>query len=290
MATQKYTVQYKTFESLMADIEDDLSSLSAEGYIQPDKYLKIVESCNSKLSIKINPIKEDIVTVKNGRGKLPKDFKILNSAYLCASFVESIINTENYNREYVDMCSKHTMHDINTSCTVLSTVEDSKGVFSFVVQKKETSDWYVVKRILPLRIKDSQGLYSSSCTLNSNNVNAIKIIKEGGDYYIDSNIDGEVYISYISQMVDDEGGLILLDHPTVSGYYEYAIKAKIYEDLWLNGTEEYQNKLMYLKEDLRVAKIEAVSFVRMFDFAELKRVYFDNRKIFKMKYDRIIQE
>lgn len=290
MSTQKYTVQYKSFESLMADIEDDLSSLSAEGYIHPDKYYKIIETCNSKLSIKINPIKEDVVTITNGKGKLPSDFKLLNSAFLCISYEEKVTNVENFNREYVNMCSRHSLRDVQTSCSVLSTVEDSKGMFSFVALKKSTSSWYSIRRVLPLHIKNSTTFCSSTCNLNTSSINEIKIKNEDGDFYIESNVDGEVYISYISQMIDDEGRLIILDHPTVREYYEYAVKSKIYENLWLNGTEEYQNKMNSLKEDLRVAKIEAISFVRMFDFAELKQVYFDNRKIFKLKYDKIIQE
>lgn len=286
---QKYTVSYKTFDSLMAEIEDDLSSLSAEGYLFPDKYYKIVETCNSKLSVKINPIKEDVITVKNGKGKLPKDFKLLNSAYLCISYLDGSTTTDSYNREYIKP-NKYSLKDISTSCNVLTTIEDSKGVMSFVVLKKSSQTWFRINQIVSLHVQNSDSYCASSCLRGFSNLRNIQIIKEDDDYYIISAIDGEVYISYTSQMTDDEGNLLILDHPLVQEYYEYAIKERIYEDLWLNGIEEYQNKLAYMSEKLRKAKIEALSFVRMFDFSELKQVYFDNRKLMKMKYDRIIQE
>ncbi len=287
--SQKYTVNYKTFNQLMADIEDDISSISEENYISPDKFIKVVQTCNSNLSVKINPSKDDIIEIENFKGKLPVDFKLLNSAYVC-TITERHTNLAAIKLiEYTDK-PRHKYKDIQNSCSQIAYIRDSKGLMSFIVQSSISSSWYVVKQLLPLRISDSKKHCSSTCSLNENLAQQIKIVKEKDNYYIITNFsEGAVYISYTSEMIDEEGNLLLLDHPLTTEYYEYAIKEKIYEALWLNGLEEVQNKLAYLKENHRQAKLTALSFVRMCDFAELKEVYFDNRKIFRMKYDRIIQ-
>lgn len=290
MTLERYNTQYKTFDSLMVDIEDDLSSLSAERYIFPDKYYKVIETCNSKLSTKINPVKEDIITISKGRGKLPSDFKLLNNSFFCLSFVELNYEAVNVNKDYSDVNVKYSYKDVRTGCTVLSSIEDTKGMNSFVVFKRNTQSWYNIKKLIPVSVVNSSALCTHSCMQGYSSYNAIKITKEDSDYYIESPLEGELYITYVSEMIDDEGNLIMLDHPTVREYYEYSIKERIYEELWLNGIEEYQTKLSYITEKLRLAKIEAIKFVRMYDFAELKQVYFDNRKLFKLRYDKIIKE
>lgn len=285
MAT--YTTNYKTFKNLMADIEDDLSSVAGENYIYSDKYLKIAETCNSKLSTKINPLKEDLITVTNGRGKFPNDFKVLESIFLC---VETQIAQPVINMTQELLSARYCLNDINNSCGQISYVEDCKGVLSFLVCKKETDVIVNIKKILPVTIVDSEGVCAGTCPIYSTSKVQIRIVKEDDSYYIQTNIDGDFFIVYTANMIDDEGNLLVLDHPLVNPYYEYAIKDRIFEDLWLNSLAETQQKLGYIKEELRKAQIEAIRFVRMFDFAELKKIFFDNRKRMRLKYHNIIQE
>jgi len=282
----KYTTQYKTFESLMADIEDDLTSFSNETYVYSDKYIKIVQTCNSKLSTKINPIKEDVITVTNKKGKLPKDFKVLEQVYACAP-TTIIQSTLNFNKE---VCPAYTFSEVRNCCNNIAYIEDPRKLFSFVVYKQEIKSLVNVTRLFPVSIINSLKFCSANCPTRATTNIQIQIERQGDDFYILSDYDGEFYISYVSEMVDDEGNLLILDHPLVIPYYEYAIKERIFEDVWLNDLLQVQNKLSYLKESLRTAQMDALRFVRTSDFAELKQVYFDNRKRFKMKYNDIIQE
>lgn len=284
----KYTNQYKTFESLMADIEDDLSSLAGENYIYQDKYLKVIQQCNSKLSVKINPIKEDMVTVEKGRAKLPNDFKVMETIYSCTSLT-AVNTTLNFSKEIVTP-PIYTLADIRKSCNNIAYFEDNKGMFSFVVYRKDMKQLFRIHQLVPVSIKNSKIFCGSNCQTSASSTINIQIVKEGDDYFIVSNYDGEYYFSYTSEMIDDDGNLLILDHPLVIPYYEYSVKERIFEDLWLNSLAEVQNKLSYVKENLRLSEMEAIRFVRMFDFAELKQVYFDNRKRFKLRYDNIIQE
>jgi len=89
--------------------------------------------------------------------------------------------------------------------------------------------------------------------------------------------EGSVYLNYQSVMEDDDGNLLVLDHPYCNEYYEYALKQRIYENLMLAG-EQVQNHLQLMNAQLRVARNNALSFVNTPDFAEMRKLHDVNRK------------
>jgi hypothetical protein len=95
--------------------------------------------------------------------------------------------------------------------------------------------------------------------------------------------EGRLYINYESVMEDDEGNLMVLDHPVVNEYYEYALKERILENLFLNG-ENTSQKLQLVQAKLRPARTNALSFINMPDFFEMKQMWAKNRKAMYDKY------
>jgi hypothetical protein len=89
--------------------------------------------------------------------------------------------------------------------------------------------------------------------------------------------EGTVYLNYQSVMEDDDGNLLVLDNPYTNEYYEYALKQRIYENLYLAG-EQVQNHLQLMSGQLRLARNNALSFVNTPDFAEMKKLHEVNRK------------
>ena len=95
--------------------------------------------------------------------------------------------------------------------------------------------------------------------------------------------EGRVYINYESVMEDDDGKLLVLDHPTVNEYYEYALKERILENLFLNG-ENVSQKLQLVQAKIRPSRNNALSFINTPDFGEMRRVWEKNRKAMYAKY------
>ena len=96
--------------------------------------------------------------------------------------------------------------------------------------------------------------------------------------FIETNFEeGDMYISYDSLMEDDEGNLLVLDHPIVNEFYEYALKERIYENLLMAG-EAVTNYFQLSAEKLRMARNNALSFINTPDFAELRENWRMNRK------------
>lgn len=95
--------------------------------------------------------------------------------------------------------------------------------------------------------------------------------------------EGRVYVNYESVMEDDEGNLLTLDHELVNEYYEYALKERILENLFLNG-ENIADKLKFIQEKLRVARVNALSFINTPDYNDIKTMWVKNRKAYMNKY------
>jgi len=277
----RYNIKYKDYDTFMADVSDDLAMYDDQGYINPDKYIKIVQKVNSDLSVKINPIKEDAIVIKNKRGILPPDFKLLEEAYICYNYtIEKAVPGMTIEYSEVEepvesLCPavSHLCNNHDYACT------------PYQVWRKYKTESYKIFGVTRLNI------YTDLCTSNCasknspKNLDQMTITYEDGCYYINTSFEeGLVYVSYVSELVDDDNNLLLLDHPLVAEYYEYEVKTRIYEDLWLNGIEEVATKLKYVKEELRRSKIIAKNFVSTFDFDELKQVYYANRRRMAQKY------
>ncbi len=94
---------------------------------------------------------------------------------------------------------------------------------------------------------------------------------------------GTVYINYQGQMVDDEGNLMVPDHEEINNFYEYALKAKILENLWLNG-EDVAQKMALMEERRKVAKGAAKAIVLTPNFREMQTMWNQNRNAQWNKY------
>lgn len=112
------------------------------------------------------------------------------------------------------------------------------------------------------------------------------IPRKKGNYYdaylkngfLHVNFDeGVVFLNYQSVMEDDDGNLLIIDHPYCNEYYEYALKQRIFENLFMTG-EPVQNHLALMSQNLRAARNQALGFVNTPDFAEMKKLHEVNRK------------
>jgi hypothetical protein len=69
----------------------------------------------------------------------------------------------------------------------------------------------------------------------------------------------------------------------INEYYEYAIKQRLLENLFING-EDVAQKMQLIEGKLRIARINALTIVNTPDFAEFKRNFELNRKAMYHRY------
>lgn len=139
---------------------------------------------------------------------------------------------------------------------------------------------YEYKNLSRLRIIKNKSVSPHCINLNSMHPMAAWI-KNG---FIETNFEeGDLFISYDSLMEDDEGNLLVMDHPLVNEFYEYALKERIYENLFQAG-EATQNHLQLSAQKLRFARNNALSFINTPDFDELLQNWRMNRKAMYHNY------
>jgi hypothetical protein len=133
---------------------------------------------------------------------------------------------------------------------------------------------------IPLRMRASQEIECDCPNLyiNSGNEGWIK----GG--FLFTTLDTcKVYLNYQGQMEDDQGNLLVPDHDLLNEYYEYALKARIFENLYLNG-EDVAQRMQLVEQRLKAARNQALSIVNTPNFRELEDMWMTNRRAMYGKY------
>lgn len=147
-----------------------------------------------------------------------------------------------------------------------------------VINNSGTTRTYT--ELVPLRMKASQEIECDCPNLywNAPNEGWIK-----GGYLFTTFQTGKVYLNYQGQMEDENGDLLVPDHDLINEYYEYALKSRILENLFMNG-EDVSQRMQLIEQRLKAARNQALSLVNTPNFRELKEMWQANRKAMYGKY------
>lgn len=273
-------LKYKTFDELLGDVGIDFAIYNNEGFIEPAQLIKVAQRVNYDLGLRINGTKEKVLDIENRKVKLPDDFYVLNYAYLTATFTVNYRANAGRETENVIVGTCPRCHKPESDCcceaTYVQECQNGEKIFVQVVEKRktETRTYESFERI---RMSTDGGRADA---LNNHDGHTA-FIKNG---FIYTNIDhGKLFISYEGAMEDDLGNLLVLDHPMINEYYEYAIKQRILENLFING-EDVAQKIQMIEPKLRSARNNALTIVNTPDFAEMYQVWRMNRKAMYARY------
>jgi hypothetical protein len=136
------------------------------------------------------------------------------------------------------------------------------------------------RALVPLRMKASQEI-DKECPNLYHNVADEGWIKNG--FLFTTFQTGTVYINYQGEMTDENGSLMVPDHPRLNDYYEYAFKKRILENLYLNG-EDVAQRIQIIVPELKESRSNALSLVNTPNFRELEQMWWTNRRAQYSKY------
>ena len=281
--------KYRTFDQLLEDVSVDFSTQALEGMIEPQQLIKVATRVNYDLGLRINRTKEAVIDIEHSKGQLPEDFDTLNYAFCCGSY--TISNTPpagttvdtTYTKYVPDPDGPNqciTPDSCTDVCVVQTCPEDvGKGVVKYnseymVVQFVGAEQYRTYSNYTPLRISNSNKVL---CDCPNVNIQSLNIAEIRDNYLITNFETGNVYISYQGAMEDNEGNLLVLDHPYCNEYYEYALKERILENMVFAG-ENVSQQLSYMQGKLRAARNNALGFVNTPDFEEMRKIWEVNRK------------
>lgn len=156
---------------------------------------------------------------------------------------------------------------------------DCKGNSMQLIQVISTQT-RTYKYLYPVRFINSQFIDCDCPNLKMQSGNTA-YIKDGFIY--SSLKEGNFYINYQGLLEDDEGNLLVTDHPMINEFYEYALKERILENLAFEGENVIQ-QLQIVTPKLRAARNAALSIVNTPNFSEMAKVWALNRKAMYNKY------
>lgn len=94
-----------------------------------------------------------------------------------------------------------------------------------------------------------------------------------------------MYINYQGILEDDDGNLMVLDHPMINMYYEAAIKTRILENIYFNTGEERARTLWKeMKEEYKQWRQKALAISNTPEVYEMRQTYQLMRKEQEYKY------
>ena len=318
-----YTLKYKTANQLLDEVLVDFQTYALENMIDPQTLIKVARRVNYDLGLRINQQKEAMLEVEHGKVKLPDDFYTFNFAFICGEYTlhtgYDIGGTNIQEVPYrevpstVDQCAPPTVNcsvcnanpcnhtaacSVNTlpgnyipdaydpnnpygnTCIRPRVFMNCKGEKYEIIQIMPTGQTRQYSVLIPLRMKPSQNIECDCPNLYFNTPNQ-GWIKDG---YLYTTLNTcKVYLNYQGELEDDEGNIMVPDHALLNEYYEYALKQRILENLYMNG-EDVSNRIQLIEGRYRTARNQALSLVNTPNFEEMKKMWWANRRAQYGKY------
>jgi len=276
-----YTLKYRTFDSLLEDVKMDLRNLAADTSIEPGQLIKTARKVNYDLGLRIQQTNEQVLEVCKGKARLPENFQVMNFALLCGNYVVVDVppqgtHIEQFTPEYRPWVEANLCNNETTSEGTCLTKCGSGYILIQMIKSTRRE----FRSFSPIVFRSSQ-FVDVDCPSKKWIAHDEAYIKDGWLYT--SFEDGHVYINYQGDMVDDDGNLIVPDHPMINEYYEYALKKKILESLLMdnvNVATQYQ----IVNAELRTARNYALTIVNTPNFSEMQRMWAANRKAMYSRY------
>jgi hypothetical protein len=315
-----YTLKYRTFDELMADVASDFKKYQLQDLIDPADIIKVARRCNYDLGLRIYKTKEVILEVEKGRVRLPNDFYTLNFALSVGKYKvkqylpqgtrmeEKIVGTvaPEYQQappETIDLCTNVDVVDpepcdpcdpcaqcgaetncepCNACCTnPNSCTLNCNGDVTQLVQVL-TYETREYQEIRPIRITQNTEDLNGMCPNLYWDSTLTAVLKDG---WIHTSFQtGKIYLNYQGHLEDEEGNLLVPDHEFLNEFYEYALKQRIIENLIMNDEEVNPNKIQLIEQRYRAARNNALSVVNTPNFGELKELFQANRNAMYSKY------
>jgi len=234
-----------------------------------EDYYKVIDLCNQRMGLRLNPTKEVLIKVEDGRAELPEDFHLLNLALL----VGTRIITHNFPLSKTEYLTSEcpTLKDLaileNKCCDFkLECGRVPKLTCKYEQHTFEFQETFIV------RLTEKKYTTSDCFNLNVSN-SAIHLMEiTNNQIFIDNVVDGYIYLQYQSTMKEEGNLPICIDNEIVLNYYEQALKYEILFDLYINKKLEVAQALPLIERKKNQAEREAISLVRTPEFDELMSI------------------
>lgn len=260
--------KYIKFDDVLNSVKSDLHLFDNNALILEDRLLKVVYHCNEKLGLRLNKSKQILLEVKNGKAELPQDFYKIEMIFAtCVTKVPNHLQLIPGNKVEYTTCPAQYKGPM--------VVIDKMGCKDvccnemFIVRQPQIQREIEVKTFIPLAMSKRCGNLCASYSPHSNRHSEYSIDLE--DNIVRTNFqEGQLFLCYIGTLEDEDGLPMIPFHPLLNEYYEWSLKKKILEDVFMNSEADVDKKLQYANQMLKDAYLEAWQFTGYPEFRELE--------------------
>lgn len=222
------TYDFITFSEIMGMVKTELRLYDEMGLIKDINYLEPVRLCNEKLGLTFSEEKQVILEVRDFKTQLPSDFyKVFYMAGLhVRNFsVHNMINPFDNNQDQrtsyeADLCKGLFGCDVNVTVIYKKQGVDVTNIYY------NWDEIAVAKRVLHKCHKMSPLNHEGKYTVDFTDTEILTPFREG-----------ELYMLYLSEMVNEEGELLLPSHPLLIPWYKWSIIEKVLSDIIFNSDD-----------------------------------------------------
>ena len=268
---------YITLSSLMSSVREDLKLYDEANLINENNVIKIIAECNSKLGERIYKSKAAYIDVKDGYADIPIDlYKIENIFAVadCKAPISSgginahnqVLYTDRNSPAYVTADKIIPIAKITTSkpigcddCNNCGTCSNCTDYCVSALEKEDIYDTY--KRLIPLSLSEK---VMSSCTdyfPGHNWRGQYSVDLQEGRFKLGFNT-GKIFLSWLGNLISDDGEIMIPFHPRLNNYYEYSVKEKILMDIFINSEADVEKKLQF------VSKLKSEAYYDAFNYLQ----------------------
>jgi len=290
MSQVNYTLQYRPIDELIAEANIVLKKYNSSSVIQPADIIDIAWKVTYDLGLRIFQVNENVLELYHYIAKLPDNFFSLNYAFLCALKEQyNIIPTGTQleviptTPEHRNFCDGVTPCDDSCNTTAPRKVITVCNGSQYEIIQKIGVESYRYRNFIPVRLKHYSGITKTCDGCPNMNIDSTYEIDIRNGFVYANVEQGNLYINYMGYPMDEQGNMLIPDHPYINEYYKYAVIRRIYEDLLLNGIVD-PNVFKLIEQRYIQARNTAVSFVNTPNFSELRRLWEINRKAQYAKY------
>lgn len=258
-----------TETQLFAEIRNAYKSYDSEGLIDEISIRRWMKSELKRFGNNIMIYSDDIVKVREGKGKLPEDFWHLQSA---KKYDPSHFECEEESRDILQN-SHFWLQKIEEERTFVDGKEVKVELKNCVHEEYYFHDaratlYYGNPQPLKLKKGFNRKAIEKDCAnlphkLKGINCHEINIL---GDYIQTDFREGFIYIRYKALPMNEEGEMYIPDtqHDRLKEYIMDYVKWRVAEDLWMNNDDpNLGNKIGYLKQKADDAFSLAMTEVKM---------------------------
>lgn len=282
--------QFTSSDSLIASIQEDLSSFDANNQLDPGRWYPWIQKVISDLGISCYEYKHELVYIKDFKGKIEScGFYVLDSAFLvrpeCSGGIapgEGPLHYQGRSIVWDDTTSACAFPESGCGDEFRTCQLNSFNEVTVREYVQGLPYTYQVPLLYPLSINQrvSKGwcLPSSIC-FGSRSKEEITITR--GEVFTNFR-EGIILLNYYVFPYGEDGLPQIPNNPKIKLALEHYIKWKALENMWVNNDDMgVEKKMLYYKQEFEtMSYADAEYYVKLTDYDAIMDIARNNRKRF----------